>query len=143
MFINVSDVGQRGARDQANCQHAWEVVILAAAFVSQVDNVLLLSVIWVTEEGHLTQEGVYNDILIVDLPSSWANQRKVLKQKKELDGEIRKESQEYEYVSTCKFAMPHSVHSVAKPNGVYNLGPGVPTHISVFHSLAHTIQLIG
>lgn len=70
MLIKVSDVGQCGTGDQANGQHAGEVVILAAAFVSQVDDVLLLSVIWVTEEGHLTQEGVYNYILIVDLPSS-------------------------------------------------------------------------
>lgn len=77
----MSDVGQCGAGDQANIQHAGEVVVLAAAFVSQVDNVLLLSVIWVTEEGHLTQEGVYNHILIVDLPSSRANQRKMEKQR--------------------------------------------------------------
>lgn len=85
VFIKLSNVGQRGAGDQANGQHAGEVVVLAAAFVSQVDNVLLLSVIRVTEEGHLTQECVYNYILIVDLTSSWANQRKMLKQKREVD----------------------------------------------------------
>lgn len=79
MFFKVSDVGQCGAGDQTNSHHAGEVIILTAAFVPQVDNVLLLSVIWVTEEGHLTQEGVYNYILVVDLPSSWANQRKMLK----------------------------------------------------------------
>lgn len=79
VFIKVSDVGQHGAGDQTNGQHSGEVVILTVAFVSQVNNVLLLSVIRVTEEGHLTQEGVYNYILIVDLPSSWANQRKMLK----------------------------------------------------------------
>lgn len=94
MFIKISDVGQHGAGDQANGKHAGEVVILAAAFVSQVDDVLLLSVVRVTEEGHLTQEGVYDYILIVDLPSSWGNQRKVLKQKREIaDPDIRREQE--------------------------------------------------
>lgn len=48
-FIKVLDVGQCGASDQANGQHAGEVVVLAAALVSQVNNVLLLPIIRFTE----------------------------------------------------------------------------------------------
>lgn len=36
---------------------------------------LLLAVVRVTKEGHLTQEGVNNHILIVDLSSSRSSQR--------------------------------------------------------------------
>lgn len=64
---NRSDVGQCGAGDQAYGQGAWQVVLLSTSLVPQMDSVLLLSVVGVTVQGHLTQKGVDYHVLVVDL----------------------------------------------------------------------------
>ena len=66
-MVPTSYVGERGAGDEAHTERAREVVVLAIALVAQVPGVLLLAVVGVTEHGHLTQEGVYNHVLVVDL----------------------------------------------------------------------------
>ena len=63
----VSDVGERGGGDEAHGERAREVAVLAVALVAQVERVLLLPLIGVTEQDHLTQEGVHNHVLVVDL----------------------------------------------------------------------------
>lgn len=40
---------------------------MATALVAQVKRVLLLPLVGIDEEGHLTQEGVHNHVLVVDL----------------------------------------------------------------------------
>lgn len=62
-----SDVGERGRGDQAHSERARQVVILAAAFVAEVKRVLLLPLVGVAEQDHLTQEGVHDHVLVVDL----------------------------------------------------------------------------
>lgn len=62
-----SDVGERGRGDQAHGERAREVVVLAAALVAEVERVLLLPLVGVAEQDHLTQEGVHDHVLVVDL----------------------------------------------------------------------------
>lgn len=62
-----SDVGERGWGDEAHSERAREVVVLAAALVAEVKRVLLLPLVWVAEQDHLTQEGVHDHVLVVDL----------------------------------------------------------------------------
>jgi len=62
-----SDVGERGRGDEAHGERAREVVVLATALVTQVKRVLLLALVGVAEQDHLTQEGVHDHVLVVDL----------------------------------------------------------------------------
>ena len=62
-----SDVVERGRGDEAHSERAREVVVLAAALVAEVKRVLLLPLVGVAEQDHLTQEGVYDHVLVVDL----------------------------------------------------------------------------
>lgn len=62
-----SDVGECGRGDQAHGERAREVVVLAAALVAEVERVLLLPLVGVAEQDHLTQEGVHDHVLVVDL----------------------------------------------------------------------------
>lgn len=65
--VVTSYVDECDAGDEAHGDRAREVVVLAIALVAQVERVLLLPVVWVTGQGHLTQEGIHNHVLIVDL----------------------------------------------------------------------------
>lgn len=67
MLRMASDVGERGRGDQAHSERARQVVILAAAFIAEVKRVLLLPLVGVAEQDHLTQEGVHDHVLVVDL----------------------------------------------------------------------------
>lgn len=60
-------MGERGGGDEAHSERAREVVVLAAALVAQVKRVLLLPLVGVAEQDHLTQEGVHDHVLVVDL----------------------------------------------------------------------------
>lgn len=62
-----SDVGERCRGDKAHSERARQVVVLATTLVAKVKSVLLLPLIGVTEQDHLTQERVHNHVLIVDL----------------------------------------------------------------------------
>lgn len=62
-----SDIGERGRGDQAHSERARQVVVLAAAFIAEVKRVLLLPLVGVAEQDHLTQEGVHDHVLVVDL----------------------------------------------------------------------------
>lgn len=62
-----SDVGERGGGDEAHGHRARQVVVLTAPLVSQVKCVLLLPLVGVAEQDHLTQEGVHDHVLVVDL----------------------------------------------------------------------------
>lgn len=65
--LTASDVGERGGSDEAHGQRARQVVVLAAPLVAQVECVLLLPLVGVAEQDHLTQEGVHDHVLVVDL----------------------------------------------------------------------------
>ena len=62
-----SDVVEHGRGDEAHSERAREVVVLAAALVAEVKRVLLLPLVGVAEQDHLTQEGVHDHVLVVDL----------------------------------------------------------------------------
>lgn len=49
-----SDVGERGGGDEADGEGAGKVVVLATAAVAEVERVLLLALVGVAEEDHLT-----------------------------------------------------------------------------------------
>lgn len=67
MKERASDVGERGGGDEAHSERARQVVVLAVALVAEVKGVLLLPLVGVAEQDHLTQEGVHNHVPIVDL----------------------------------------------------------------------------
>ncbi|KAA8586583.1 hypothetical protein FQN60_000419 [Etheostoma spectabile] len=62
-----SDVSERGRGDEAHSERAREVAVLAVAFVAEVKRVLFLALVGITEQDHLSQEGVHNYVLVVDL----------------------------------------------------------------------------
>lgn len=62
-----SDVGEHGGGDEAHSERAREVVVLPASLVAQVKRVLLLPLVGVAEQDHLTQEGVHDHVFVVDL----------------------------------------------------------------------------
>lgn len=64
-----SDAGERGGGDEADGEGPREVVVLATAAVTEVERVLLLTLVGVAEEDDLTQEGVHDHVLVVDLLS--------------------------------------------------------------------------
>lgn len=64
---SASDVGERGGGDEAHGERARQVVVLATALVPEVKRVLLLPLVGVAEQDHLTQEGVHDHVLVVDL----------------------------------------------------------------------------
>lgn len=61
------DVGERGGGDEAHGERAREVVVLATALVAEVERVLLLVLVGVAEQDHLTQEGIHDHVPVVDL----------------------------------------------------------------------------
>lgn len=65
-----SDVGERGGGEEAHSEHAREVTVLPAAFVAEVKRVLLLPLVGLAEQHHLTQEGVHDHVLVVDLSAA-------------------------------------------------------------------------
>lgn len=64
------DVGERGGGDEAHGKRAWEVVVLATALVAEVKRVLLLALVGVAEQDHLTQEGIHDHVPVVDLSAA-------------------------------------------------------------------------
>lgn len=65
-----SDVGERGGGEEAHSEHAREVTVLAVALVAQVKRVLLLTLVGLAEQDHLTQEGVHDHVLVVELSAA-------------------------------------------------------------------------
>lgn len=76
-----SDVGERGRGDEAHSERAREVVVLAAALVAEVKRVLLLPLVGVAEHDHLTQEGVHDHVLVVDLLAAHGRKAEIRKWK--------------------------------------------------------------
>lgn len=70
MLMIWSDVGERGGGEEAHSEHAREVVVLPAALVAQVKRVLLLTLVGLAEQDHLTQEGVHDHVLVVELSAA-------------------------------------------------------------------------
>lgn len=93
-----SNVGERGRGDQAHSERAREVVVLATALVAEVERVLLLPLVGVAEQDHLTQEGVHDHVLVVDLFAVRKRRRQTSKKvekkegKQEEGGEKRQEA---------------------------------------------------
>lgn len=77
-----SDVGERGRGDEAYSERAREVVVLATALVAEVKRVLLLPLVGVAEHDHLTQEGVHDHVLVVDLFAARGRKAEARKAKK-------------------------------------------------------------
>lgn len=78
-----SDVGERGGGDEAHSERAREVVVLAVALVAEVERVLLLPLVGVAEQDHLTQEGVHDHVLVVDLLAARGRKAEIGKGKRE------------------------------------------------------------
>lgn len=62
-----SDVCERGGGDETHSERAWEVVVLPVALVAEVEGVLLLPLVGVAEQNHLTQKSVHDHVPVVDL----------------------------------------------------------------------------
>lgn len=71
-----SDVGKDVAGQNSNSQSAGEVVALLVAAVTQVNGVLQLLVIGVSLEDHLTQEGIFDDVVVPNLSTDLNTKRK-------------------------------------------------------------------
>lgn len=65
-----SDVGERGGGEEAHSEHARDVVVLAAALVAEVKRMLLLPLVRLAEQDHLSQESVHDNVLVVDLSAA-------------------------------------------------------------------------
>ncbi len=76
-----SDVVERGRGDEAHSERARKVVVLAAALVAEVKRVLLLPLVGVAEQDHLTQEGVHDHVLVVDLLAARGRKADIRKRK--------------------------------------------------------------
>lgn len=88
-----SDVGESGGGNEAHSERAREVVVLAVALVTEMKRVLLLPLVGVTEQDHLTQEGVHDHVPVVDLWSDHQGRGKGSGRRKE-GKERRKEGKE-------------------------------------------------
>ena len=62
-----SDVGKDVAGQKTNSESAREVATLLVATVAQMNSVLQLLVIGVGLKSHLTQEGIFDDIVVPNL----------------------------------------------------------------------------
>lgn len=71
-----SDVGKDVAGQNSNSQSAGEVVALLVAAVTQVNGVLQLLVVGVSLEDHLTQEGIFDDVVVPNLSAELNTERK-------------------------------------------------------------------
>lgn len=89
-----SDVVEHGRGDEAHSECAREVVVLAAALVAEVKRVLLLPLVGVAEQDHLTQEGVHDHVLVVDLFGARGRKAEIRKRKgkQEKRGEKRQKA---------------------------------------------------
>ena len=64
--LPASDSGEHTAGHQGDGEGPWEVVVTVIALVPQVDGVLH-ELTGFSRQGHLTQEGVLNHVMVVDL----------------------------------------------------------------------------
>ncbi len=90
-----SDVGERGRGDEAHSERARQVVVLAAALVAEVKRVLLLPLVGVAEQDHLTKEGVHDHVFVVDLFAARGRKAEIQKgEKGETETEERKDKRQ-------------------------------------------------